>query len=149
MNKRILDRYRKILNNTVEKSDMFYVKDLFNKSDFETQILFSKLVRYDYLNYNFLNEEQAFMMTYFSYLMCKRDMEEVMKDIAEYITGNEEYSDIKEMDIWNIKKGIEQYRYYPDNYTFKQNLLNMIFENKIKFLQTYKKEEIQNLKKFI
>ena len=149
MNKRILDRYRKILNNTVEKSDLPSVKDLFNKSDFETQTLFSRLVRYDYLNYNFLNEEQAFMMTYFSYLMCKRDMEEVIKGIIEYIIGNEEYSDIKEMDIWNIRKGIEQYRYYPDNYTFKQNLLNMMFENKIKFLQTYKKEEIQNLKKFI
>ena len=150
MNKRIVDRYKKIFNSIVVKqNDIRNITDLYNKSVFETQELFNKLVRSDYLAYNFLNEEQAFMIVYFSYLVCKKDMENIIYNIIEYISKNEEYSDIKNTDIWNFEKGIEQYQYYSDSYTFKRNLLNMIVENKIKFLKTYKIEEILNLRKFI
>jgi hypothetical protein len=149
MNKRIINRYKKILESITGQSKEHGATDLLNISVFETQELFSKLVRSDYLVYNFLNEEQAFMITYFSYLVCKNDMENIIQNIIEHINKNAEYFDIKVMDIRNFEKGMELYQYYPDSYTFKRNLLDMIIENKVKFLKTYKIQEILNLKKFI
>ena len=149
MNKRIIDRYKKTLESIAGRSEGYGAGALLDRSVFETQELFGKLVRSDYLVYNFLNEEQAFMITYFSYLVCKNDMENIIQNIIEHINKNVEYSDTKDTDIRNFEKGMEQYRYYPDSYTFKRNLLDMIIENKVKFLKTYEIQEILNLKKFI
>ena len=149
MNKRIIDRYKKTLESVAGQNKEYAATDLLNISVFETQELFGKLVRSDYLVYNFLNEEQAFMITYFSYLVCKNNMENIIQNIIEHINKNAEYSDTKVMDIRNFEKGMGQYQYYPDSYTFKRNLLDMIIENEVKFLKIYEIQEILNLKKFI
>ena len=149
MNKRMIDRYKKIISSIVKQEEVFNIINLFNKSTFETQELFNKLIRSDDLVYNFLNEEQAFMITYFSYLACKENMENIIHAIIDYISKNEEYSDIKDIDSWNFRKGMNQCQYYLDSCTFKRSLPDMMLESKLKFLKTYKIEEILNLKKFI
>ena len=149
MNKRIVGIYDKIIDDISEKDYKIKMKKLLDKSFLETEELFQKLIRNNRLVYQYLYEENAFMITYFSYLLCKNKMQNMVEKIIIYISENDEFSSIKAMDKYNLKKGIERYRFYSSEVTFKINLLDMLIGNNIKFTKMYTRKEILRLREFI